>query len=378
MEKEAKKDNGSDIEPSSIEDIALHSEKKENKVLQFKEDITMQDMFLRRTGRLNRLRYFKRSLVVAAANIIASVAIEAMFMDKWGNTNSTGEFIQVIAAILLLIPSYLLDVRRLQDINQGPALAIVGTIMSRTRRHFTSKFKSNLVIELLKGEKDLNTLAAENEILPNLLRNWKNEFLSKASIIFDDSREDNLNQKLETERKEKASYARKVGQLTMQYSNELREAVLRRLLPPQNESISKVASAEGISEQTLRNWLAKAKTDGTSASDFERPADKWSTQDKFLIVVETASMNEEALAEYARKKGLYVDQIKSWRDACLNANGGVAKEAARLHKELKATERENRKLGKELARKEKALAETAALLVLRKKADAIWGDNEDE
>jgi transposase-like protein len=164
----------------------------------------------------------------------------------------------------------------------------------------------------------------------------------------------------------------------MQYSNELREAVLRRLLPPQNESINKVASAEGISEQTLRNWLAKAKTGGTSASDFERPADKWSTQDKFLIVVETASMNEEALAEYARKKGLYVDQIKSWRDACLNANGGVAKEAARLHKELKATERENRKLGKELARKEKALAETAALLVLRKKADAIWGDNEDE
>ena len=89
-------------------------------------------------------------------------------------------------------------------------------IMSRTRRHLTSKFKSDLVIELLKGEKDLNTLAAENEILPNLLRNWKNEFLSKASIIFDDSREDNLNQKLETERKEKASYARKVGQLTMQ------------------------------------------------------------------------------------------------------------------------------------------------------------------
>ena len=55
--------------------------------------------------------------------------------------------------------------------------------MSRTRRHFTSKFKSDLVIELLKGEKDLNTLAAENEILPNLLRNWKNEFLSKASCF---------------------------------------------------------------------------------------------------------------------------------------------------------------------------------------------------
>ena len=44
--------------------------------------------------------------------------------------------------------------------------------MSRTRRHFTSKFKSDLVIELLKGEKDLNTLAADNKLQPNLLRNW--------------------------------------------------------------------------------------------------------------------------------------------------------------------------------------------------------------
>lgn len=164
----------------------------------------------------------------------------------------------------------------------------------------------------------------------------------------------------------------------MQYSNELREAVLRRLLPPQNESVSKVADEEGISEQTLRNWLNKAKEEGTSADDFDVPADKWSTQDKFMIVVETARMNETDLAEYARKKGLYVDQIKSWRDACMNANGGVAKEAARLNREFKASERENRKLEKELARKEKALAETAALLVLQKKADAIWGDPEGE
>ena len=164
----------------------------------------------------------------------------------------------------------------------------------------------------------------------------------------------------------------------MQYSNELREAVLRRLLPPQNESVSKVAAEEGSSEQTLRNWLNKAKEEGTSADDFDVPADKWSTQDKFMIVVETARMNETDLAEYARKKGLYVDQIKSWRDACMNANGGVAKEAARLNREFKASERENRKLEKELARKEKALAETAALLVLRKKADAIWGDPEGE
>jgi len=57
------------------------------------------------------------------------------------------------------------------------------------------------------------------------------------------------------------------------------------------------------------------------------------------------------LAEYCRSKGLYVEQVTAWRDACIQANGGVAQEAA--------------------------LAETAALLVLRKKANAIWGDGED-
>ena len=88
--------------------------------------------------------------------------------------------------------------------------------MSRTRRNFNAKFKSDLVLELLRGEKDLNTLASENSIQPNLLRNWKKEFLDKASVVFDDSREDNLKDKLAAGRKEKASYARKVGQLTMQ------------------------------------------------------------------------------------------------------------------------------------------------------------------
>jgi len=64
--------------------------------------------------------------------------------------------------------------------------------MSRTRRNFSAKLKSDLVLELLKGEKDLNTIASENQIQPNLLRNWKKEFIEKASVVFDDSREENL------------------------------------------------------------------------------------------------------------------------------------------------------------------------------------------
>ena len=76
--------------------------------------------------------------------------------------------------------------------------------MSRSRRNFSAEFKTNLVLQLLKGEKELNVLAVEKE------------FLTNASLAFDNKREDNLWEKLAEERKEKAEYAKKVGQLTMQ------------------------------------------------------------------------------------------------------------------------------------------------------------------
>ena len=164
----------------------------------------------------------------------------------------------------------------------------------------------------------------------------------------------------------------------MNYSPEYKDSILRRILPPNNESITKIAREEGLSEQTIRNWQNKARKEGYAAPGKDAVPDDWSTQDKFLIVVETASLNETELAEYARKKGLYVEQIKAWKDACMNANGGIAKEAARLNRELKESQRERKKLEKEIQRKDKALAEAAALLVLSKKATAIWGDPEDE
>ena len=88
--------------------------------------------------------------------------------------------------------------------------------MSRQRRNFSAKFKSDLVIELLKGEKDLNTLATDNNIQPNQLRNWKKEVLNNASAVFDNKREENLRDKLAEEHKEKAEYTKKDGQLAMQ------------------------------------------------------------------------------------------------------------------------------------------------------------------
>lgn len=132
----------------------------------------------------------------------------------------------------------------------------------------------------------------------------------------------------------------------MHYSKELKDSILRKILPPNNESITKIAKEEGISEQTIRNWQKQARSDGIAVPGKDSSSEEWSTRDKFLIV---AGMNETALAEYARKKGLYIDQIKAWRDACMNANGGVAREAARLNKELKNSEKERKKTRKRVA-----------------------------
>ena len=71
--------------------------------------------------------------------------------------------------------------------------------MSKTRRKLPAKFKADLVIELLKGEKDLNSLATEHGISPNLLRNWKKEFLNNAQLAFEDTSQSTLKDKLAEE-----------------------------------------------------------------------------------------------------------------------------------------------------------------------------------
>jgi len=149
------------------------------------------------------------------------------------------------------------------------------------------------------------------------------------------------------------------------------------MVPPRNQSVASIAKETGLSEATLYKWQRQARERGLFIPGRKTNSEHWSTQDKFQIVLETATLSEVELAEYCRKKAIYVEQVKAWKNACLQANGGVAQEAARLQKELKKKEQEYRELQKELNIKERALAETAALLVLRKKACAIWGDGED-
>ena len=149
----------------------------------------------------------------------------------------------------------------------------------------------------------------------------------------------------------------------MGYPKQRKEAVLKKMLPPNKKTIKELSQEEGISEATLYNWRKAARAEGRLMPDGDSTPEGWCAADKFAAVVETAAMNEADLSSYCRQRGLYPEQIDQWREACEQAN------------EWDRTQ--NRRL-KELRRKEKALAETAALLVLRKKAEAIWGDGEDD
>lgn len=162
------------------------------------------------------------------------------------------------------------------------------------------------------------------------------------------------------------------------YSPERKEAVLKKMLPPHNRTIAVLAEAEGISAATLYAWRKMARAEGRLLPAGAKTPVGWCARDKFAAVVETAAMNEAERAVYCRQKGLYPEQLQQWRAACEQANDWDRLQAQRLKASRKTADHRIKELEGELRQKEKALAETAALLVLRKKAQAIWGDGEAE
>jgi transposase-like protein len=160
----------------------------------------------------------------------------------------------------------------------------------------------------------------------------------------------------------------------MKYSNGFRHGVMKRVLPPESQPVKEVSREVGISEQTIRNWMEKARNGRLDLEDGEiAPGDRQASE-KFKLVIESKSIEPERMGEWLRGQGLHSEHVTLWEKelATIVANKDDATKAEnqRLKKKLKETERE-------LARKEKALAELAALLALKKKAEAIWGDDEE-
>ena len=162
------------------------------------------------------------------------------------------------------------------------------------------------------------------------------------------------------------------------YNEEFKEQAVRKMMPPNALSVAQVSRETGVSDATLYNWRNRFRYEGKAVPADPSNPENWSGENKLAVVIETAALNEEELAQYCRSKGLYVEQIQGWREAAA-AGAETQRPLSRAErKELQLERKKSRRLAKELRRMEKALAETAALLVLQKKAQAIWGDEEDD
>jgi len=162
------------------------------------------------------------------------------------------------------------------------------------------------------------------------------------------------------------------------YPDERKGAVLKKLLPPQNRPVPEVAREEGISEPTLYNWRQKAREQGAPVPGSGKQSENWSSEAKFAVVVETARMSESQLSEYCRGKGLYPEQVKAWKAACMDGTATESQRRKENREDVRRYKKRLKQLEKELRRKDKALAETAALLALRKKLEAFWEDTDED
>lgn len=162
------------------------------------------------------------------------------------------------------------------------------------------------------------------------------------------------------------------------YTKEEKDKLIARMFPPESISPSKLSLETGISKSTLATWKSKVSVSNIKGNN--RSNRTISSREKFLIVIETYTMSESDLGKYCRENGLYASDVKEWRSSCIAANDRAksVNKYLGLEDQLKEEKRKAKELEKDLRRKEKALAETAALLVLRKKLDAIFGENEED
>ncbi len=162
------------------------------------------------------------------------------------------------------------------------------------------------------------------------------------------------------------------------YTEAFKSKMVQRMAGPERRSASSLATEIGISQSTLSAWLRQAKERPVSNGSNlpkkrERRPEEWSAEEKLRAVVDAGRLSGAELGEYLRREGLHEAQLDEWRRAVLDAlaGGGSAKSTTREQS------RRMRQLEKQMHRKDKALAEAAALLLLQKKVRAIWGE-EDE
>lgn len=163
----------------------------------------------------------------------------------------------------------------------------------------------------------------------------------------------------------------------MAHAAELKEKVVEIALKG-NQSQKDIVEKYGVGLSTLQKWLkeCRAGENHTMSREKEKRPQDWTPQERLQALLETAALNEEGLGIWCRRNGLHSHHLMKWKQEMMSGNS--TNQNASIQSELKRLQNENKQLQKELRYKEKALAEAAALLVLKKKADAIWGEKEDD
>ena len=166
--------------------------------------------------------------------------------------------------------------------------------------------------------------------------------------------------------------------MKQKYSEEFKQSVLKKLLSPYNKGISQLSREEGIPVTTLCGWRDQQEKRGHMSSPKKTSTNQFSAAQRLQMIIETASLTELELGEYCRTQGLYTEQLKEWKDELIQIISEKKANSSEEKKESKKDKARIKSLERELRRKDKALAETAALLVLRKKLQAFYGEGNEE
>ena len=164
-----------------------------------------------------------------------------------------------------------------------------------------------------------------------------------------------------------------------QHSAEFREQALSKVRHRGTRSVRDVADELNMSTGTLRKWWGRSNRVDPAAApraelpSSELPAATWSAGQRLLALQQTHGLSDAEVHAWCREKGLFEHQLIAWRDAFCS---GVAPESRESRLALRELQTRYEGLQRELRRKEKALAEAAALLVLQKKFQALWEDGE--
>ena len=160
----------------------------------------------------------------------------------------------------------------------------------------------------------------------------------------------------------------------MSYSRSVKVSILKKVLPPESRSILSVSRETGISEQTIRNWKVASTTGKLTSESDEKSPRYYSSKEKYHLLFESARLKDEELGHFLRERGLHSEHLTLWDQELREM---VSNKESNKETEVKAQRKRIRELEKELARKDKALAEAAALLILKKRLEDLTEGNGD-